>query len=145
MIAALIAVSVLSGFQRPDPFAVLNDKNQFPIAVWLQDPSNASRYQAAGFNLYVGLWQGPTEAQLKSLKQAKMPVICEMNQVGKNHRNDSTVAGWMHGDEPDNAQPVTDPETSYRSMSIPSLGSTSRMPRIFFGTFQRDLIVCQVG
>ena len=44
-----------------------------------------------------------------------MPVICEMNQVGKNHRNDSTVAGWMHGDEPDNAQPVTDPKTGQTS------------------------------
>ncbi|MFH1566370.1 MAG: hypothetical protein ABIL09_00100, partial [Gemmatimonadota bacterium] len=40
----------------------------FPIAVWLQDPANAARYQAAGINLYVGLWQGPTEAQLEALR-----------------------------------------------------------------------------
>src|ERR1044071_3172543 len=34
--------------------------DRFPIAVWLQSPSNAARYQAAGVNLYVGLWKGPT-------------------------------------------------------------------------------------
>jgi hypothetical protein len=31
----------------------------FPIGVWLQSPENASRYAAAGINLYVALWQGP--------------------------------------------------------------------------------------
>ncbi len=83
----------------------------FPIAVWLQDPVNAPRYKATGINLYVALWQGPTEAQLTALKSAGMPAICEMNAVGLAHRNDPTIVGWMHGDEPDNAQPVTDPAT----------------------------------
>src|SRR5262245_11351630 len=32
-----------------------SDPNYFPIAVWLQQPSNAARYKAAGFNTYVGL------------------------------------------------------------------------------------------
>lgn len=83
----------------------------FPIAVWLQDPSNATRYKAAGINLYIGLWQGPTESQLAALKAANMPVICEQNAVGLAHKADPTIVGWMHGDEPDNAQPVTDPAT----------------------------------
>lgn len=83
----------------------------FPIAVWLQSPQNAGRFAAAGINLYVGLWQGPTEAQLAALRAAKMPVICEQNAVGLAHRSDPTIVGWMHGDEPDNAQPVTDPKT----------------------------------
>lgn len=85
--------------------------NEFPIAVWLQDPSNAGRYKAAGFNLYVALWEGPTEGQLTALKAAGMPVICAQNAVGLAHRADPTIVGWMHGDEPDNAQPVTDPAT----------------------------------
>jgi hypothetical protein len=85
--------------------------NAFPIAVWLQDPSNAARYKAAGFNLYIALWQGPTEAQLTVLKAADMPVICAQNAVGLAHRADSTIVGWMHGDEPDNAQAVADPAT----------------------------------
>ena len=83
----------------------------FPIAVWLQDPKNASRYQNAGINLYVGLWQGPTEAQLATLKAAGMPVICGQNAVGLAHKNDPTIVAWMHDDEPDNAQPAIDPAT----------------------------------
>src|SRR5579862_4362510 len=85
----------------------------FPIAVWLQDPSQALRYKAAGFNLYVGLWQGPTENQLSALKSAGMPVVCEQNAVGLAHKDDpdGPIVGWMHGDEPDNAQPVRDPAT----------------------------------
>ena len=80
--------------------------NYFPIAVWLQSPANAARYKSAGFNLYIGLWQGPTEAQLAELKSAAMPVICEQNSTGRKHLEDPTIVGWMHQDEPDNAQPV---------------------------------------
>lgn len=76
----------------------------FPIAVWLQSPANAARYQAAGINTYVGLWRGPTEDQLAALKAAGMKVICDQNDVGLAHRDDPTIIGWMHGDEPDNAQ-----------------------------------------
>jgi len=76
----------------------------FPIAVWLQDPSKAGRYQAAGINLYIGLWRGPTDGQLAQLKQAGIRVICSQNDVGLRHLDDPTIAGWMHGDEPDNAQ-----------------------------------------
>ena len=83
----------------------------FPVAVWLQSPANAERYRAAGINVYVGLWQGPTEEQLAALTRARMPVICDQNAVGLAHRNDPIIVGWMHGDEPDNAQPVKDPAT----------------------------------
>jgi hypothetical protein len=76
----------------------------FPIAVWLQSPANAQRYRAAGFNLYVALWNGPTEAQLQQLKDAGMRVVCSQNRTGLAHRNDPTIVAWMHGDEPDNAQ-----------------------------------------
>lgn len=76
----------------------------FPIAVWLQAPANAERYKAAGFNTYVGLWKGPTEEQLAALKKAGMRVFCEQNAVALKHLDDPVIAGWMHGDEPDNAQ-----------------------------------------
>jgi hypothetical protein len=76
----------------------------FPIAVWLQEPANAARYRAAGINVYVGLWKGPTEAQLAELKRHGMRVICAQNAVGLKHIDDPTIIGWMHGDEPDNAQ-----------------------------------------
>lgn len=81
-----------------------HDAGFFPIGVWLQSPRRASQYLNAGFNTYVGLWKGPTEAQLAELKKAGMKVVCHQNPVGLRHVNDSTIVGWMHGDEPDNAQ-----------------------------------------
>jgi hypothetical protein len=78
----------------------------FPIAVWLQDPANAKRYKAAGINVYVGLWEGPTEKQLAALKAAGMPVICDQNALALKHLDDPTIVAWMHGDEPDNAQEI---------------------------------------
>ncbi|GAA4314051.1 hypothetical protein [Compostibacter hankyongensis] len=84
----------------------LSDTAFFPIAVWLQDPSLAPRYKKAGINTYIGLWQGPTEAQLDILREAGMKLICEQNAVGLRHLGDTLIIGWMHGDEPDNAQPL---------------------------------------
>ncbi len=76
----------------------------FPIAVWLQNPRNAKRYKQAGINTYIGLWRGPTEEQLAELKKAGMKVICHQNKTALKHVDDPTIIGWMHGDEPDNAQ-----------------------------------------
>ncbi len=76
-----------------------------PIGVWLQDPRDAKAYQAAGINLYVGLWEGPTPEQLNQLKLAKMPVICPQNEIGLKYADKATISGWLHRDEPDNAQP----------------------------------------
>lgn len=86
------------------PGAWLDDPAVFPIAVWLQAPANAPRYKHAGVNLYVGLWRGPTEDQLAELKRHDMRVICSRNRAGLAHRDDPLIVGWMHGDEPDNAQ-----------------------------------------
>jgi hypothetical protein len=81
-----------------------SDPKFFPIAVWLQIPKNAARYQKAGINTYIGLWKGPTEEQLSALKQTGMYVICEQNEVSLRHLKDRTILGWMTRDEPDNAQ-----------------------------------------
>jgi len=80
------------------------DQSFFPIAVWLQNPSNAPRFKAAGFNLYVGLWRGPTIEQLNQLQKAGMSLFCEQNQTALENQDNPIIAGWMHGDEPDNAQ-----------------------------------------
>jgi hypothetical protein len=84
--------------------SVFDDKGFFPICVWLQNPRNALPYKQAGFNTYVGLWNGPTEVQLAQLKAGGMKVICSQNDVGLRHLDDETIIAWMHGDEPDNAQ-----------------------------------------
>src|SRR5687767_324085 len=81
-----------------------SDPNYFPIAVWVQDPKNAERYKAAGINLYVALWRGPTTNQLAALAKAGMPVICSQNARGLENKDNPIIVGWMHGDEPDNAQ-----------------------------------------
>jgi hypothetical protein len=85
---------------------VLSDPNFFPLAVWLQNPANAARYKAAGINVYVALWRGPTDEQLATLKQHGIYVICSQNAAGLAHKDDPTIIGWMHGDEPDNAQRI---------------------------------------
>jgi len=81
-----------------------SDPGFFPLAVWLQNPAKAERYREAGINTYVGLWRGPTEVQLATLRKAGIKLICAQNETGRKHLDDPTIIGWMHGDEPDNAQ-----------------------------------------
>jgi hypothetical protein len=76
----------------------------FPIGVWLQDPLHAERYRSLGVNLYVGLWNGPTATQLSALRAAGMQAIATQNALALADGGD-TIIGWMHDDEPDNAQP----------------------------------------
>ena len=76
----------------------------FPLAVWLQAPGNAERYRAIGINTYVGLWRGPTEEQLDALDRAGIRLICGQNERSLRFKDRPTIVGWMHGDEPDNAQ-----------------------------------------
>jgi hypothetical protein len=129
-LAGLVAASTLAAAPRDrragggTPYARWEngppaDPGYFPIAVWLQSPENAAKYKAAGINLYVGLWQGPTDKQLADLKAAGMPVICEQRRDWQGHKTDRTIVGWMHGDEPDNAQSITDPATGRRSYGGP--------------------------
>lgn len=83
------------------------DPGFFPIAVWLQDPKNAPRYQAAGINVFVGLWRGPTAEQLALLKAADMRVICGQSERSLAFKDNPIIIAWMHGDEPDNAQSLS--------------------------------------
>lgn len=80
--------------------------SQFPIAVWLQAPRNAAQYKELGINLYVALWEGPTEQQIDELRRHGMPVVCSQNDYALHHLEEQMIVGWMHGDEPDNAQPL---------------------------------------
>ncbi|MDB5051933.1 MAG: putative glycosyl hydrolase [Fibrobacteres bacterium] len=101
---------------QPDPIVyngrwkngIPSDTAFFPIAVWLQSPANAAKYKQAGVNLYIGLWEGPTQAQLSALATAGMRVICDQNAVGLQNAASKTIVGWMHNDEPDNAQAKAD-------------------------------------
>lgn len=85
-------------------FGLSTNESYFPVAVWLQSPANAARYKAAGINLYVGLWRGPTGDQLAELQRAGVSVICSQSRAGLENKENPVIVGWMHGDEPDNAQ-----------------------------------------
>jgi hypothetical protein len=83
-----------------------SDSAFFPIAVWMQPPRAAPNYKAMGINTYVGLWEGPTEAQLAELAQDGMYVVAAQNEVGLKSINRGIIKGWSHEDEPDNAQAI---------------------------------------
>ena len=98
--ALAAALSILSVSGR----SILDDKSVFPIAVWLQNPNNAAKFKAAGINLYVGLYRGPTAEQLETLTKAGMPVICGQSSRSLAFKDNPIIVAWMHDDEPDNAQ-----------------------------------------
>jgi hypothetical protein len=107
--AILSALVAPAAAERTGPYAAWENgpaagNDFFPIAVWLQAPRNAPKYKAIGINLYVGLWNGPTGEQLAELKEHGMPVICDQNDYARAHLDEPIIVGWMHGDEPDNAQ-----------------------------------------
>ena len=80
------------------------DPDYFPIGVWLQSPARAQQYKDIGINLYVGLWQGPTVAQLTELEAAGMPVFTFQNGTGLFSPRNHVIQAWTQFDEPDNAQ-----------------------------------------
>ena len=82
------------------------DTEFFPIGVWLQSPARAANYKALGINTFVGLYNGPTEAQLAALARHGMFAVAEQNDVGLKSRNRHVIKAWMQEDEPDNAQPL---------------------------------------
>lgn len=95
---------IFCGLWLANDFAMYAANAFFPIGVWLQSPTNATRYRAAGINTYVGLWQGPTEQQLTSLQSADLRVICFQNELALQHPGATNIIAWMHPDEPDNAR-----------------------------------------
>ncbi len=82
----------------------INAPDCFPIAVWVQGVRNAAKYKAAGIDFYVGLSDEASDAQLVELARIGMYVVCEQNEHYLKYINDPVIAGWMRGDEPDNAQ-----------------------------------------
>jgi hypothetical protein len=88
----------------PYPKGTPRTPESFPLAVWLQAPANAERYRAIGINTYVAIYRGPTGEQLDALDKAGIRLICGQDERSLRFRDRPTIVGWMHGDEPDNAQ-----------------------------------------
>ncbi|MGC1240088.1 MAG: hypothetical protein WA874_00805 [Chryseosolibacter sp.] len=85
------------------------DPDFFPISVWAQNPVNASAYKENGINMYISIHGGLTQEKLDHLKKAGMKVITHQNAFGLTKLDEPLIYGWMHGDEPDNAQRSTTP------------------------------------
>jgi len=82
----------------------VNDPDFFPIAVWAQNPVYASAYKENGINMFISIHGGLDQVKLDLLKKADMKVIAHQNNFGLTKLNEPLIYGWMHGDEPDNAQ-----------------------------------------
>ena len=82
------------------------DADFVPIGVWAQSPTRAANYKAIGINTFVGLHQGPTEAQLAALARQNMFAVAVQNDIGLKSLNRHVIKAWMQDDEPDNAQPL---------------------------------------
>lgn len=81
-----------------------SDPDFFPIAVWAQNPVNAAAYKENGINMYISIHGGIDQEKLDHLKKADMKVITHQNKFGLTVLHEPLIYGWMHGDEPDNAQ-----------------------------------------
>jgi hypothetical protein len=106
-VALILALPICQGVRGADgpyPKGLPQTPDFFPVAVWLQSPENAQRYRAIGINTYVALWRGPTEEQLDALDKAGIRLICGQTRRSLPFKDRPTIVGWMHGDEPDNAQ-----------------------------------------
>ncbi len=101
ILGPIVAVGA-SAQQRPSP---LDDPAFFPIGVWMQSPHNAARYKAAGINTYVALWEGATPDKLAALKAAGLYAVTGQSDFALESPDNDVIVAWMHGDEPDNAQP----------------------------------------
>jgi hypothetical protein len=104
LVLALAAGSRAGAGDESFPRGLPRAPEFFPLAVWLQAPANALRYRALGINVYVALWRGPTEDQLQQLDEAGMRLIAAQTPRALQFKDRPTIVGWMHGDEPDNAQ-----------------------------------------
>ncbi len=122
VVASLAMAMSALGAQTASPYAAWkhgppSDPDWFMIGVWLQDPRLAERYRDLGVNTFVGLWQGPTQEQLTTLRDAGMRVVCDQNRVSLAWRGEPTIIAWRQGGEPDNrekggkeAKPQASPE-----------------------------------
>ena len=134
---------VRAGFSAPDYYArwangVSPDPAYFPIGVWYQDPLHARAYHQAGINLFLGLWHGPSEADLTALAAAGMQTICDPTAAALRRRDQRTIVGWMKVDDihPDGCGdtfPPVDPAVVVQRYDAFTTKDPTRPVYLFFG------------
>jgi hypothetical protein len=112
-----------------------------PIGVWMQNPDNAGRFRAAGVNLFIGLWEGPTAEQIDALPAPGVTTFCGQSGVWQSRLQDPAISGWLHDDSPDNAQelpgggygPCIEPQVMQDDYAGMSRADPSRPVMLLFG------------
>jgi hypothetical protein len=84
------------------------DPDFFPLAVWMQSSRHAEQLHAAGINTYVALSDDLNQECLDTLKRSDIKLIVGQSPASLKFADNPTIIGWMHGDEPDNAQDLPD-------------------------------------
>jgi hypothetical protein len=114
--------------------------------VWLQDPQNttsAQKYKEIGVNTHVGLYNGPTEAQLAAMASIPSVGLAAQNSVALASKNIGVLKGWTHDDEPDNAlngteDPVPTADVIAKYQTMVKADSTGGYPP-WTGMFSRGV------
>jgi hypothetical protein len=114
----LSLVILFSGIARAAD--VWHDPTFFPLAVWVQQPRLADRYKSIGINTFVAIHRGPTQDHLDALRKEGLYTICHQNPVALDAKNKDVVIAFMHGDEPDNAQPLPKGQQGWGPPILPS-------------------------
>jgi hypothetical protein len=91
---------------REFPNGLPKDTGFVPIAVWLQQPDSAAAFSDIGINTFIGLWHPPTEAGLAQIEKHGLHLIVQQTPEAIALRHKQVIRGWLHVDEPDNAQPI---------------------------------------
>ena len=77
----------------------------FPIGVWVQPANFSGAYKNSGFNMIVGVWGELSEATLNQYKRHGLYVIPTIEQTAPSLRQDTSIIGWISGNEPDHKPP----------------------------------------
>jgi hypothetical protein len=102
------AVAIPDAQPHPREFSngLPTDAAFFPIAVWLQQPTSAAAFRDIGINTFIGLWRPPTEAGLAEIERQGLHLIVQQTPEALALLDKRVIRGWLHVDEPDNAQPL---------------------------------------
>lgn len=104
IVVILVYMSIAGALFAQDAPIAGENHDFFPIAVWAQDPVNASAYKENGVNMFICIHGGLNQENFDHLKKAGMKIIADQNEFGLTKLDEPLIYGWMHDDGPDNAQ-----------------------------------------
>jgi cellulose/xylan binding protein with CBM9 domain len=120
MITVMMLTSAAWG-QDAKPANPMTDTSVYPIAVWAMGGNTAKAFADMGVNIYVGE-SGDAEAWCSQIAKHGGVGFVHWAKYAKDEAKRKALlanpgfAGWMHGDEPDNAATV---DGEYRATGIP--------------------------